>query len=453
MKPVFRKILFITIPSILVFFIVLEACLRISGYLYKQYRNPGVYARTTESSEGAFSILCLGDSFTYGAGASFEYSYPRQLELMLNRAGIGKKVMVQNLGSPGGNSYRILKIFTENINKYRPKIAIVMVGMNNSWNLEGMQRFNRLPLLNKLKIDIYDLRLYKLCKLLSINFRKKISMESDAGDRRVPRTNLQNDVAADKWKELKEKVKFYRGTGRSDMAIQELSGALDEYPDGYGEMVLFLREMGNYDLALSYAKKALQHSPQNLQNNAWLHLELVYIYRAKKDWDLARKEMDYAVQNILTIQSIFPEMHNICNKESGLDFDVEISKLRKVISAIHDKKGTGILDMLIYLEKNQKEKSKILASDLLKFINIARESGIRLILMTYPQKESSNDIIRNLAIKYSIVFIDNELVFREKPNKDELFNLDTHCNGRGYKVIAENIYSKLLEMGVFSETK
>jgi len=432
---------------------MLEACLRISEHLYKRYQNPRIYARTVESSKGTFSILCLGDSFTYGLGASFEYSYPRQLELMLNGTDVEKKIMVQNLGSPGGNSYRTLKIFTENINKYRPKIAIVMAGMNNSWNLEGMRQLNQSSLLNKLKIDIYELRLYKLCKLLLINFRKKISMKSDANNKQVPGANLQNDVVADKWNELKKKVISYRKTGRSDLAMRELSNALKEYPDAYGEMAVFLREAGDYDLALEYAKKALQRSQQNIQNNAWLHLESVYIYRAKKDWYLARKEMDYAAQNITIIQSIFPEMWNICNKESGLDYDEEISKLRKVISLIHGKKGTEILDRLIYLEKNQKERSKILASDLSKLIKIARENDIKLILMTYPKKESFNDVIRNLAIKYNIAIVDNELVFREKPDKEELFNLDGHCNGRGYGVIAENVYSKLLETGVLSEAK
>ncbi|NQT23414.1 MAG: SGNH/GDSL hydrolase family protein [Candidatus Omnitrophica bacterium] len=451
MKPVTCKIFFITLLGIFIFLIALESSLRIGGELYIRHRDSGLYAKITETERNAFRILCLGDSYTYGAGDTYDNSYPSQLEVMLNSIDTDRKIVVKNLGSPGGNSCRILKIFTENIDTHKPDIAVIMVGMNNAWNLEGMQRFNRLPLLNKLKIDIHDLRLYKLCKLLSINFRKKISMESDADDRRAPRANLQNDVAADKWKELKEKVKFHRETGRSDLAMQELSSALDEYPNGYGEMVVFLREMSDYDLALNYAKKALQYSPQNLQNNAWLHLELVYIYGAKKDWLLARKEMDYAVRDISAIQSVFPEMNNICNNESGLDFKVESDKIRTLIAAIHGKNGTRIWDTLMYLEKNQEERSRILASDLSALIKIASERGVRLILMTYPVHASVNDIILKTAAKNGIDLVDNESIFNAKTDKDKFFAPDRHCNGRGYEVVAGNVYSRLLKMGVFSE--
>ncbi len=165
-KSLLHKILFITLPSIFLFLIILELSLRISGYLYTRYRNPEIYSKVTIPTPDTFNILCLGDSYTYGVGATFEYSYPRQLERMLNEGGIEKKVNVQNLGSPGGNSYRILNIFTENINKYNPDLAIVMVSLNNGWNLEGMQRFYQSPIFKGLKLDIYDLRIYKLWKIL-----------------------------------------------------------------------------------------------------------------------------------------------------------------------------------------------------------------------------------------------------------------------------------------------
>ncbi|MBU3911711.1 MAG: hypothetical protein KKD90_03910 [Candidatus Omnitrophica bacterium] len=446
MNPAACKIFFIILPGIFIFLIALESSLRIGGELYIRHRDHGLCAKTTETERDAFRILCLGDSYTYGVGDTYNNSYPSQLEVMLDRIDADRKIVVKNLGSPGGNSYRILKIFTENIDTYKPDIVVIMVGMNNDWNLEGMQRFYQGPLPKSLKIDLYDLRIYKLYKLASMRLKKRISAVSEAGKKQINLTGAQNRISGKEIKALQEKVKFYRETGRSDLAIRELDNMLDRYPDGYGNMVLFLREICDYNTALEYAKKALQYSKDNM----WIHMELVYIYRAKKDWLLARKEMDYAVQDISVIQNVFPEMKNICNNESGLDFQVESDKIRTLIATIHGKNGTRIWDTLLYLEKNQEERSRIFASDLSALIKIASERDVRLILMTYPVRASVNDIILKTAAKNGIVLVDNESIFNAKIDKDKFFAPDRHCNGRGYGVVAGNVYSRLLKMGVFS---
>lgn len=468
-RQFFKNNIFLVIFGIIAFLVLLEISLRLSGGKYHIIRTHGEFSLRSRNTQNrnSFIILCLGDSYTYGAGAPFEYSYPRQLEKMLNEGRIEKKVNVQNLGSPGGNSYRILKIFRENINKYNPEIAIIMVGTNNDWNLEGMQRFSQSYILKKTKFDIYDLRIYKLWKILTMSLSKKIAKTSqeklDMNNQLPHQKNLthkkesvtlapQAQIPVLEWGAYKKKVDSFREADRSDLAIEEINNMLKKYPGAYqlqGELVLFLREMGNYDLALEYAKKTLAGAPLDQQQNAYMHMELVYIYRAKKYWDLARKEMDYALEDISYIQSVFPELVYICNnKESGLDFTIEAEKIRKLISTIHGEKGIEIWDTLLYLEKNQEEKFRIVEADLLELINIARKNNIKLILMTYPIWVSANEVIRKVALKYNIPLIDNELIFKEKPNKEEFLNLDSHCNAKGYEMVAANIYSTLFRIRV-----
>ena len=61
----------------------LEMFLRGVGSLYVT-----AVPATERKAGGAYTVLCIGDSFTNGAGAPPESSYPRQLETVLKaRAG------------------------------------------------------------------------------------------------------------------------------------------------------------------------------------------------------------------------------------------------------------------------------------------------------------------------------------------------------------------------------
>src|SRR5262245_6819923 len=51
------------------------------------------------------AVLCVGDSYTYGLGASSpEFAYPAALESILSRAPIDAGSRVVNAGWPGRNS-------------------------------------------------------------------------------------------------------------------------------------------------------------------------------------------------------------------------------------------------------------------------------------------------------------------------------------------------------------
>lgn len=361
----------------------------------------------------------------------------------LNKNNSGNSVLVQNLSSPGGNSYRILNIFRENIDKYNPALVIVMDGMNNYWNMEGRQLFSKNPAFNKLKSGFYSLRVYKLFKIIKISLKKKIFAKND------PPANISTPEQGS----YEKNMQSYRETGRSDLAIKETSDLLDRYPEKYelrARLATLLREDGKYDLALENAKKMLEHASLNSKASAYLHLELVYIYRAKKIWDLARKEIDYAVQDISIIQSVFPELRNICSQDSSLNFNQEIQKIRSLIGAIHGKEGTDILDNLLYLENNKKERVTILESDLSNLIDIAMKNDIELVFMTYPFNLWVNGIIRNTAVKHNIILVDNEIIFKRETDRERFFNLDGHCNELGYRLIAQNLSAALLKTKNFA---
>ena len=63
-------------------------------------RNPEVLRQPEDST---IRILCLGDSFTQGDGASNGHSFPRQLENILNANSTNKKFEVINAGNNGSD--------------------------------------------------------------------------------------------------------------------------------------------------------------------------------------------------------------------------------------------------------------------------------------------------------------------------------------------------------------
>ncbi|MDD4939442.1 MAG: GDSL-type esterase/lipase family protein [Candidatus Omnitrophica bacterium] len=426
---------------------MLEMTLRAGGYIYTRFHSSQVCQKPAVDTQ-EFNVLCIGDSYTYGLGASFEYSYPRQLEQLLKADGRGKKITVQNLGSPGGNSFRILKILRENIPKYNPHIVIVMVGMNNNWNLEGMERFRQKGILNSIKSRVYDLRLYKLWEILSLGWEKKAAKNAEDG-RQYNATDPESEAYV-------EKMKIYKEKGQIDLALQETRNMLEKYPNSCSsnaQFALFLREAGDYDSAIQYAEKALKYAPDDPRHNAYIHLELLYDYMAKKDWGSAREEIDLVLPEPALIQSALIELKNICDAGTGLDFVKEAESLRESIFRIHGRKGAEILEAFIYLQKNREQKIKIIKEDLAQLMRISRENNIKMILMTYPHIDDANGAARKIASQFEVPLIDNEFEFQGRMDKEGLFNFDGHCNAKGYKLIATNLYSTLLNSGLLPEIK
>lgn len=112
-------------------------------------------ARAT--GEGTYTVLCLGDSFTYGMGGE---SYPDQLGRRLAAAGL--RVRVINRGIAGINSAQLAERADAELARHRPDAVVVVVGADNFWNslpIEG-------GLLRRLNLRLLGLRSYRLLRLL-----------------------------------------------------------------------------------------------------------------------------------------------------------------------------------------------------------------------------------------------------------------------------------------------
>ncbi len=81
---------------------------------------------------GAVSVLCVGDSNTYGIGLAAADSYPGQLQAFLAQAGQG--IAVVNQGYPGQNSAQVRSGLAESLARLDPAAVVALAGVNDRWS-------------------------------------------------------------------------------------------------------------------------------------------------------------------------------------------------------------------------------------------------------------------------------------------------------------------------------
>jgi lysophospholipase L1-like esterase len=84
-------------------------------------------------ADASRTVLCVGDSWTHGIGASDSaHSYPAVLQELL-RARTGEAWNVVNCGQSGQNSREVLERLPAQLAEFRPRAVCVLVGQNDFW--------------------------------------------------------------------------------------------------------------------------------------------------------------------------------------------------------------------------------------------------------------------------------------------------------------------------------
>ena len=81
---------------------------------------------------GAYRILGIGDSFTYGQGVKSEDTYLKQLESRLRRRYPGRSFQTINLGVPGYNTVQEYELLARSGPAYHPHLIVVGFVLNDT---------------------------------------------------------------------------------------------------------------------------------------------------------------------------------------------------------------------------------------------------------------------------------------------------------------------------------
>ncbi len=89
------------------------------------------YDFTKEKKPGTVRVICLGNSCTFGWRVKLEETYPKQLEQLLNSDLDYKKYEVINGGVTGYSSFQGKRFLREQVLKYKPDIITICYGWND----------------------------------------------------------------------------------------------------------------------------------------------------------------------------------------------------------------------------------------------------------------------------------------------------------------------------------
>lgn len=145
----------------IVWIFILEVMLHATAFVVQSWNRQS----NKPAAQSTFKILCLGESTT---GLGGDLSYPSMLEKALDAKSASDKFTVINAGMPGKDSSDILNQAEALITEHKPDVGIVMVGVNDYWNLpdremkwwestlESMSAYSRIAKIIRLSVINYE---------------------------------------------------------------------------------------------------------------------------------------------------------------------------------------------------------------------------------------------------------------------------------------------------------
>ena len=450
----------------------------------------------TQASKHATTILCVGDSYTFGGGVSYTEAYPYVLEQMLNDNNNDTLFNVVNGGVCEYNTRQTLKRLPSLITRYNPQMVVLMVGAGNRINL-ALYDVDKNPVKGWLR----SLRIYKMARLINLNIKDKIWQWKL--QRSVDITH--NATNADVWRSgfpLKQIVTVAAEPGidgflsppivsrRLDHAMhyvakmKDIQSLTDEmYPH---EQIWYFINQKKWNEAISLGEKYRQNNASPEISNA-----LAYAYVLIGQHDKARAVYDEMYKRAPDSEFVKSQLalyyHNLCRDRQHLTVDNCLQYVRfqplfferayhflmhayqrqsvysaqdilRALDEIKQDNKDVINDVHFnkyydYFKNQEIWESKIvnwMKEDLDTIIKLCRNNNITVVVQNYPHQFAYvNDILQQKSVEYNLIFVDNYSCFKEllqSHNESDFFLDDLHPASEGHRIIARNVYEAITNM-------
>jgi len=445
--------------------IFLEFILRFSGFVYieiQDYKNKNPKEDINEA-DGAYRILCLGDSTTADL-FNGQGSWPEELEKILNNRSPEIRFKVFNEGVPAINSIYISNNLEGNLRKYAPDMVIAMMGVNDVpirgeitkknkftsffMKLKVVKLFNLIyshwdGKLDKIKRDIY--RAFKKSDAVPKNDISYYNLLNRLWNIENTEDVLKKAIELDPedYEAYVELGAFYHAQNKLENAEDVLKKAaeLDRGNEmAYGGLGMVYQEQRKFKNAEEMFEKAIELNP----DNEWAYVELGWAYYSQGKFKEAEDTFKQGIKL------------NPYNEEA--DFGVE--GLYLWLGFLYDIQGKFKEAEDLYNKLSKiKEINPILSKNYQRMYKILNEEGIKFVAMQYPTKNV--DELKSMFDKFqqkNTIFISNEENFKSALNNASFTDYFTdlfrgsfgHCTLRGNRLIAENVADAIMDGLVIS---
>jgi tetratricopeptide (TPR) repeat protein len=461
-KVTFRQAIGLVSLGVVLFFVILEIGLRLGGVVIlslQDRRNSASIRR-----EGSYRILCLGESTT-------QRGYPPALEVVLNGRRSGISFSVVNGGIAGVDSEDILTDLKSNLDRCRPAMVILMMGINDKAEYMPYGEFPR----KGVRRFAESLRCYKLMRLLGAHVKavleKRASDEISASEQdeqkatgRVSGSNraqgLVGGVPAQlvTYRDYLDLADAYQRQDNQTARAQTLKKAIQLGPskdEAYSLLGQCYGRMEEFQLSVDALIQAIAVNPDNAESYRHLGKTL----QEAKRYPEAEAALKQAIAHdpayydayfwlgmVYQLWGKFAPSEEAFKKAMGLQ--PQISKTYGNLGMLYEEMGDPVLAER-YFRKARELKAGYIPATIVNYRKLKRvldERGIALVCVQYPMREIGplKEIFEGES---GIVFVDNGKIFRDAVKRGgyrryfvDIFAGDFgHCTPQGNRMLAENI--------------
>ena len=240
MSPVIKYHLKHLITTIILFFVILEASMRVIGLVLGWSQNQANKVSLEDAQ--SFRILGLGESTTADIFADGKNnSWPHELEKKMKEKYDSESVRVFNGAISGITTSDILANLEGQIMEYKPHLAIVMAGINDSFYMEY-----KFDLRSDWSLFFYNIKIVKLYKWI----RDNIKYHS-----RKPRyvTGEDSELSPEQWDEFGtfwKTFEYEANFGNIETALIEAESMIGKYQDDLNMITEIMRKIYYYNQSL-----------------------------------------------------------------------------------------------------------------------------------------------------------------------------------------------------------
>lgn len=223
--PSLRRIAYAFVPLLLLLGSV-EVGSAVVARTVLSTRNPTEGFRTaplpnravTRSESAALSVVCVGDSWTFGWGLEVEQSYPHQLEKLLQQR---IEAQVVNLGNPGASPIRVARVLNSYLQTGSADVVIYLAGSNTPMNRITMEDQRAPAPLRALRPYLRYLASYRLISQLIARARLR-------DDENLKSWNIEAEQQRFRLNEQQQWLEYSLSSTRANMArMADMAEAFD----------------------------------------------------------------------------------------------------------------------------------------------------------------------------------------------------------------------------------